>query len=148
MSPAQIIEVQGSFAALSDDPDRVAALFYSRLFELDPDLRPLFTGDMESQGAKLMKMIGVAVGALGRIEAIVPAVKSLGERHHAYGVEDKDYATVGSALLWTLERGLGSRFTPATRAAWSAVYALLSSTMQSAARAAAEHELTAHLALD
>jgi hemoglobin-like flavoprotein len=78
-----------------------------------------------------MQMLGLAVNSLDRIEQLLPALQSLGTRHVVYGVRDKDYDTVGRALLWTLRKGLGEAFTPDVEAAWSNVYATLASAMQS-----------------
>jgi hemoglobin-like flavoprotein len=133
LSTHEIALVQGSFAHVLPIADAAAGLFYGRLFELDPELRPLFRGDMMAQGRALMAMLKVAVAGLTRLDEIVPAVQLLGRRHAGYGVKDEHYATVGSALVWTLERGLGAAFTSETRAAWIKVYALLAATMQEAA---------------
>jgi len=125
--------VKESFEKVLPIADVAAELFYGRLFELDPSLRRLFHRDMKEQGRMLMQMIRVAVANLDRLGDIVPAVEALGERHARYGVEDSHYATVGEALIWTLEQGLGDAFTPETRQAWITVYGVLSSVMQSAA---------------
>lgn len=133
MDQATITLVQDSFRKVEPIAPLAAELFYKKLFEMDPSLKSLFNGDMEAQGAKLMKMIGIAVNGLNNLDAIVPAVKDLGARHVGYGVKDKDYETVGGALLWTLEQGLGDDFTPDVRNAWADVYGLLAGTMQAAA---------------
>lgn len=78
-----------------------------------------------------MQMLGLAVNSLDRMEQLLPVVRSLGTRHVSYGVRDKDYDTVGQALLWTLRKGLGEAFTRDVEAAWSNVYATLASAMQS-----------------
>ncbi len=129
--------VRDSYAKIRADAPAVAAIFYQRLFEIGPDLRPLFKGDMAEQGRKLMTMITTAVDSLDRIDAIVPAVQQLGRRHAAYGVKLADYDTVGAALLWTLEHGLGDDFTPPVRDAWTACYTTLAGVMKAAASAAA-----------
>ncbi len=136
MEQQTIATVQESFKKVEPIAPLAAELFYKKLFELDPALKSLFKGDMEAQGAKLMKMIGIAVNGLNNLDAIVPAVQELGVRHVDYGVKDKDYETVGKALLWTLEQGLGDHFTPDVRNAWAEVYGLLAGTMQAAANAA------------
>jgi len=133
MTPEQKTLVKESFEKVLPIADVAAELFYGRLFELDPSLRQLLHGDMKEQGRKLMTMIRVAVANLDRLDDIVPAVEALGERHARYGVEDSQYATVGEALIWTLQKGLGDAFTPETRQAWIEVYGLLSSVMQNAA---------------
>ena len=130
----QIGLVQSSWAKLTPIGEQAAALFYDKLFELDPKLKSLFRGDMHEQGQKLVQMIDTAVRGLSHLEAIVPAVQALGRRHAGYGVEDRDYDTVASALLSTLELGLGDGFTTEVREAWTAVYILLATTMQAASR--------------
>jgi hemoglobin-like flavoprotein len=126
--------VQGTFASIATIADDAAVLFYQRLFELDPSLRPMFRGDMSEQRKKLMQMITAAVKGLDRLEQLVPVAQDLGRRHAGYGVRDSHYETVGAALLWTLEAGLGKAFTPEVKEAWTAVYGLLSTTMKDAAR--------------
>lgn len=132
----QVQLVQESWAMVEPIADTAAELFYGRLFETAPEVKPLFSGDMKAQGRKLMAMITVAVKGLSDLESIVPAVQDLGKRHVAYKVKEEHYAVVGSSLLWTLEKGLGDAFTPATQEAWTTVYGLLSSTMIDAAKAA------------
>jgi hemoglobin-like flavoprotein len=138
MTNEQIKLVQDSFRQVAPIAETAAQLCYARLFELDPDLELLFKGNLTEQGRKLMQMIGLAVNSLDRMEQLLPAVRSLGARHVSYGVRDKDYDTVGQALLWTLRKGLGEAFTPDVEEAWTNVYATLASAMQSAAATPAE----------
>lgn len=130
MTPAQIALIRVSFASVKPIADTAAALFYGRLFDLDPSLRPMFKRDMEEQGRMLMQVIGVAVASLNRLETLVPVLRDLGRRHGDYGVRDEHYHTVAEALLWTLQTGLGDKFTPEVRDAWVAVYGVLAGTMQ------------------
>ena len=134
MTPRQMALVQGSWKDVLAVSETTAQLFYLRLFALDPSLQPMFKGEMREQGRKLIAMMSVAVNGLARIETLVPVIEALGRRHAGYGVKDEHYATVAAALLWALEQGLGARFTPDVRDAWSAAYGLLASTMQAAAR--------------
>lgn len=136
MTPHQKQLVQTTFAKVAPIADEAAALFYGRLFELDPSLRPLFKTDLKEQGRKLMRMIGMAVNGLDRLDELVPAVRQLGTRHVGYGVRDEHYDTVAAALVWTLEQGLGSDFTPEVKDAWVVVYGVLASTMKEAAATA------------
>jgi nitric oxide dioxygenase len=133
MTPKQIILVQTSFEQVLPIAEQAAVLFYGRLFEIDPSLRPLFRGDMAEQGRKLMTTLKVVVNGLTRLEALVPAVEALGRRHAGYGIKDEHYNTVAAALLWTLEQGLGEAFTAEVRTAWVAAYTILSEVMIAAA---------------
>lgn len=135
MTPEEITLVQGTWQKVVPIKDTAAELFYGKLFELDPTLRPLFSGDMKEQGRKLMTMISVAVNGLTRLDTLVPAVQDLGRRHAGYGVKDEHYATVATALVWTLEQGLGAAFTPEVKAAWVKTYGVLAGTMKTAAAA-------------
>ena len=130
MTPRQIDLVQKSFNDVKPIAATAADLFYKRLFALDPSLRPMFKGEMGKQGQMLMSMIGAAVSGLRNLETLAPVVRKLGARHVAYGVRTEHYATVGSALLWTLEQGLGDKFAPEVREAWTGAYTLLSEVMQ------------------
>lgn len=125
LSAHQITLVQTSFSKVSPIADTVASLFYSRLFKLDPSLESMFKGDIREQGRKLMQLLAFAVKSLDSLESLVPHVKALGQRHLNYGVSQAHYHTVGSALLWTLQQGLGEEFTPEVEGAWLTVYTLL-----------------------
>jgi hemoglobin-like flavoprotein len=139
MTSQEVNLIKTSFARIEPIAETAAALFYERLFELDPGLRRLFSGDMNEQGRKLMQMIAVAVKGLDRLDQLIPAVQALGARHSGYGVQDQHYETVGTTLLWTLEKGLGADFTAETREAWIKVYSVLSQTMKNAIRRPAEN---------
>jgi hemoglobin-like flavoprotein len=134
MTPEQVKLVQQSLPQIEPIADDAASLFYACLFDLDPPLAELFHGDLREQGRKLMQMIGMAVKGLDRPDKLLPVLRELGARHAGYGVNERDYQTVGTALLWTLERGLGSTFTPEIKAAWSAVYQVLADTMKAGSR--------------
>jgi hemoglobin-like flavoprotein len=108
MTRDQIRLVQASFRNVLPIREQAAALFYDRLFEIDPGTRGLFADtDLRSQGGKLMAAIGMVVHALDAPESMVEKLKELARRHVNYGVENRHYATVGAALLWTLQVGLG-----------------------------------------
>lgn len=145
MHADQINHVQTTFKEVAKIKEAAADLFYGKLFELDPSLAPLFKGDMEVQGRALMAMLATAVGGLNKLETIVPAVQELAVRHAGYGVAEKDYDTVGAALLWTLEQGLGDLYTEEVAEAWTAVYGLLASTMIEAAYSEQDNEVAAEV---
>jgi hemoglobin-like flavoprotein len=130
VTPEQIVLVQETFAQVVPIADTAAVLFYGRLFEMDPDLRALFRADMSAQYSNLMQTLTVVVRGLDRLDSILPAVQALGRRHAGYGVKDQHFDLVGEALLWTLQQGLGSAFTPEVRQAWATAYGLLASTMR------------------
>jgi len=129
MTSEQVKAIQDSFAKVAPISEQAAEIFYGRLFEIAPAVEPLFRGDMKEQGKKLMAMLTVVIGGLSNLEAVLPAASALAKRHVGYGVKTTDYAPVGEALLWTLERGLGEHWTPDVAAAWTAAYTVLSDFM-------------------
>jgi methyl-accepting chemotaxis protein/hemoglobin-like flavoprotein len=138
ISASQVALVQASFERVKPIADTAADLFYGRLFEIAPQVRPLFPEDMTAQKRKLIAMLALAVANLDKPEALVAAVSDLGRRHLGYRAEEAHYEPVGAALLWTLEQGLGPAFTPELRQAWAETYGIVAGLMRSAtiARAA------------
>lgn len=128
--------VQSTFALVAPIAEQAAEIFYNKLFEIDPELKPLFKGDIKEQGKKLMSMLAAAVKGLDDLGGLVPVVQDLGKRHVDYGVKDEHYDTVAAALLYTLETGLADAWNDDVKDAWVAVYTVLSTTMKDAAAAA------------
>jgi hemoglobin-like flavoprotein len=137
MTPEQVILVQTSFERILPIASQAAALFYRRLFVLDPALRALFKGDMAEQGRKLMTMLRMVIVGLDRLETLLQAIEQLGARHHSYGVQAEHLATFAAALLLMLEHSLGELWTLEVGSAWVSAYQLLAATMLEAAPVAA-----------
>ncbi len=133
MTPEQVAMVQESFKKVVPIAGTAADLFYGRLFEIAPEVRPLFPEDLKEQKKKLIGMLATAVTNLHQVDKIMTAVQDLGRRHVAYGVTAQQYEPVGAALLWTLEKGLGDDFTPPVKEAWTETYITLAGVMQNAA---------------
>lgn len=139
MHQLQIDLVQKSWNKIVPMKASIAAAFYAKLFELDPALQSLFKENLVEQGEKLMQMANTVVGELSEWDDLVPFIQVIGVKLAKYGIEEKDYETVGKALIGTLTKILGADFTEDVKAAWIAVYAILASTMKQAAT-----ELTIH----
>ena len=135
--------VRESWARFEPIAVQSAPYFYDKLFELDPDASRLFARtDMDAQGEKVMSMFAEIVRTLDQPETLVAEVADLGRRHVQYGVHDSQYDSVGTALLWTLEQGLGDEFTPEIRDAWTEVYLYVSAIARRATiRASKEHQI-------
>ncbi|MEO1449244.1 MAG: globin family protein [Bacteroidota bacterium] len=129
MTSQQILLVRNSWPQIQLIRELAGKLFYERLFELNPSLRPMFSEDIEPQTRKLMTTLQHVVSHLNRLEELLPQVRAMGQRHEDYGVKPEHYAPVGEALLWTLERGLGSAWTPELAEAWTAAYTILAEAM-------------------
>ncbi len=133
LTPDEIQLVQKSFTLVDPIADDTAALFYKKLFEIDPSIKPLFKGDMADQGSKMMSVLKTAIAGLDKFDQLVPALKIMGQRHQSYGTEFKHYESFAKALLWTLREGLKGAFTPEMEQAWAKTYSALAEAMMTGA---------------
>ena len=133
MTPEEKALVKDSWAKVLPIKETAAELFYNRLFEIAPEVKPYFKGDMKDQGEKLMKMLNTAVSGLDNLEALITPLQNLGKKHVSYGVKNEDYDKVGAAFLWTLEQGLGDAFTNEVKEAWVVTYTTVATVMKEAA---------------
>lgn len=129
MTPDQVALVQDSFRKVAPIADQAAVLFYDRLFETAPQVRAMFPSDMTEQRKKLMTTLGVVVADLNDLPSILPAASALAKKHVGYGVKPEHFPIVGQALLWTLEKGLGTAWTPQLAAVWTTAYTTLADYM-------------------
>jgi hemoglobin-like flavoprotein len=128
LSADDIARVRASFDRFWSLSAGTAELFYRHLFELAPDVRPLFQADMLVQQRKFMATLATIVGNLDN-EIALSAAAALAKHHVDYGVRPDHYSFVGQSLLWSLEHTLGEEWTPEVAASWSKAYALVSDHM-------------------
>lgn len=138
MTNRQIEQLETTYATIRPAAAGFALMFFRKLFAGDPSLRRLFRGDLHQHGQELVDMLGIAVGSLRDFEELLPEVVALGQRHIAYGVKPRDYATGAAALLWTIEQVLSQQsFTPEVKAAWTEVTQMVIAAMRFGAPAIA-----------
>lgn len=137
MNAEQVALIRESWAKVYPIKDTAARLFYGKLFDTYPEVKPLFKGDMDEQGRKLMAMINTAVNGLDDLDALIDPVTDMGARHAGYGVKDEDYDKVAVCLIWTLEQGLGDDFTDEVKDAWVVLYTTVADVMKQGAKAPA-----------
>lgn len=129
MTDTQIQLVKNSWSYVIINSDDAGQLFYSRLFEVAPDVRQLFKEDTKEQARKLMNMVTLVVTKLQKLDEIMGEVRLLAQRHTTYGTQSSHYAIVGECLIWTLRKGLGDKWNDETEKAWLAVYNVLAKAM-------------------
>ena len=118
--------VVASFARIAPQADAFARRFYSRIFEADPALRPLFPADMAGQREKLVGALQLAVQSLRLPEVLQPLLRDLGRRHAGYGVEARHFAPIGAALMGALAEAEAAAWSPTLAQAWLATWQELS----------------------
>src|SRR5262245_59677712 len=136
MTPEEIHLLRKSFDRVERESHVAALVFYRRLFELDPALRPLFKTNIEEQARKLIEMLGLALSLTEQPGRLETELMALGARHVGYGVTEEHYATVGRALLAMLAEVLGKHFTATTGQAWLGFYTFIADTMKRGAAGA------------
>ncbi|MEP6726299.1 MAG: globin domain-containing protein [Bacteroidota bacterium] len=130
MTAQQTALVQQTWKLFRDiNPQVIGDVFYSKLFTDEPAVKRLFKAPITAQYKKLIDMISVIVGRLQEIESITDGIREMGIRHAGYGVKPQHYKSVGDALLWTLEQGLGQDWNQEVQEAWIACYQWLADTM-------------------
>jgi hemoglobin-like flavoprotein len=127
--PENIRTIRDSFAAIRLSDREAGLVFYKRLFQVAPGVRPLFPASLEDQSEKLFKTLKILVASLDRLDTVVPVLHDLGRRHTAYGAKPEHYAVVGAALIWTLREALGDAFTPAVEQDWLQLFSVASAAM-------------------
>ena len=142
MTPPQVYLIRKSFAQLARHEHVAALVFYRRLFELDPSLRPLFKGDIEEQARKLVDMLAALIAMLERPQSLELELRAMRARHAGYSVNHDQCATVGRALVDMLDEALGDAFTPAVCAAWTALYGAVETIMLAGASEVPAEALT------
>jgi nitric oxide dioxygenase len=140
MDSITIRHLRNSAALMPAGDHRPAEEFYRRLFELAPEVRPLFNREIGPQAKKLSEMLAWVIAHLEQPDELVTEMRKLGERHGGYGVEVNHYAPVGSALIWMFQQTLADRFTPEMEEAWLEAYAFISGEMERGFREAAPDE--------
>ena len=138
MDARQISLVQASFEHVATLGVKAAEIFYAELFAIDPSLRAMFKGDLQEQQKKLLAALGLVVRALHTPEKIIGPVEKLAVKHLDYGVKPEHYTYVGNALLRTLKKGLGPKFTPELCDAWVDAFRMLAQVMKKAAYGSAQ----------
>ena len=134
MPARRVHTIRKSFAQLARHEHVAGLVFYRRLFELAPELKPMFKGDIELQAKKLLEMLGVLIAMLERPHGLELELKAMGARHADYGVKDEHYAVVGQALLDMLGETLDGDFTPDVREAWTWLYGAVETLMKQGAQ--------------
>ena len=137
MTPEQIDLIRRSFDALWPVRRKLADAFYSRFFELAPDAKGLFTGDLAHQHLKLMDMIAAIVGALDQRDLFQSLIRHTGRKHGQFGVRPPHFSAFGDALIFSLEQQFGPKFTPELKAAWIVLYDDVQKEMIQATRSSA-----------
>jgi len=129
--------LEASFDLVAPRGDELVDIFYARLFETAPAVRPLFAGtDMQRQKAMLLAALVLLRKSLRDLDAIAPKLRELGARHVAYGAEPDHYPVVGAVLIASMAEEAGDLWRPEYEIAWAGAYTAVAGAMLEGAAAA------------
>jgi len=138
MTTHQINLIKSSWEIAAGDQEAVGGLFYGRLFNIAPDIEPMFRhATIEEQSVKLTSTLSYIIGKLDKLDDITMEVVKLA-KHVNYGVKEEHYNAVGLALIWTLRRALADNWNDELQDAWLLCYCTLSSAMIGASEYASQ----------
>jgi hemoglobin-like flavoprotein len=137
MTPEQRKIVHNSFRKTIQKREDFAEYFYACLFDIAPEMKPLFREDIEEQAHRFIGMVSLAVAGMKDHETVSPEFENLGRRHRGYQIRASHYEPFGRALIWSLGQVLEKDFTPEVRQAWTAWYELVAQIMAGAKPCAA-----------
>jgi len=129
LTPARIALIRQTFHDLAAEKQTASQRFYELLFEIAPELRGLFRGDMENQGMRFMSTLGTILDDIDNPETLRPHVERLAKGHAAVGVKPADFVPMGEALVRTMDETLGDRFPAGARTAWQEAYDFIARQM-------------------
>jgi hemoglobin-like flavoprotein len=121
VTPPQVELIRETFPVVEEFAGPMTQLFYGRLFQVAPELRSLFHGNIQVQGVKFAEMLAALAGSASDLQKYAGPLRAMGHRHAGYGVKPVNYPVVGQALLWALGQALESEFTPQVKEAWTAL---------------------------
>jgi len=131
--------LETSFDLVAPRGDELTEIFYARLFEAAPEVRPLFAGaDMARQRQMLLAALVLLRQSLRNLDAVLPALRKLGARHVAYGTKPAHYPLVGATLIGAMETVAGEEWQLRYAQAWSEAFGVVAAVML---EGAAEAEL-------
>lgn len=135
--------LETSFDHVAPRGDELMDVFYRRLFDAAPAVRPLFPDDMRKQKTMLLGALVLLRKSLRDLEAIVPKLRELGARHVGYGAQPEHYPVVGAVLIASLAEVAGDAWSARFEHAWTTAYGIVAATMLEGAATAEPVRLAA-----
>lgn len=129
MIDSKTIEIiKSTVPALKEHGVEITKTFYKRMFENNPEVMPLFNMDRQASGEQpkaLAMTILAAAQNVDNLEAIMPVVNKIGERHCDCNIKPEHYPIVGKNLLIAIKEVLGDAATDEVIEAWGKTYGVI-----------------------
>ena len=122
--------LETSFDLVAPRGDELMDVFYARLFEAAPAVKPLFARtDLRKQKIMLLRVLGLLRQSLRNLDAIVPVLHDLGARHVDYGAQPEHYPVVGAVLIASMAEVAGDAWRPEYERAWAGAFDIVAGAM-------------------
>ena len=134
MNSKQIALVRKTCSDVAPVADSTAEVFYQKLFQLNPALRPVFAGHLHERGRHLLETVEAAARVTDKPDLLASVMADLDNHQIASAAGDRRYEAIGAALILAFRQGLGPAFTPDARQAWIALFDYIDGTMKAKTR--------------
>lgn len=118
-STAPVLEVHGV---------TITKTFYKNLFAAHPELLNIFNHTNQEKGRQqtaLANTVYAAAVHIENLEAILPVVHQIGQKHRSLGILPEHYPIVGQFLLAAIKEVLGDAATEEILSAWGEAYGVI-----------------------
>ncbi|RYM02719.1 NO-inducible flavohemoprotein [Sporolactobacillus sp. THM7-7] len=125
MDQKTIDVIQSTVPVLESKGEEIVVAFYHHMLETHPELRNIFNKTNQSrltQPKALAAMIYQAARSIDHLDALLPQVQRVAEKHRSIGVKPEQYPIVGENLIWALKHVLQDAATEEVINAWSEAY--------------------------
>ncbi|MBI5727213.1 MAG: hypothetical protein HY965_05140 [Ignavibacteriales bacterium] len=93
-------------------------IFFSKLYEMDPDLKCMMKISDEAGERKYFGILVFLINRMDSIDSGFPLLEELAANCILQGMKEKHFVVLGQAFYWTLAQTLRSAFTEEVKNAW------------------------------
>ncbi len=111
-------------------PISLAERIYERLFEIAPQVRSMFSPNMDMQTNKLLAMLTTLVNFAGDPSKFNEHLERLRYSHADYGVEAAHYDVLKEVMFHVITEAMGDALTEADVAVWTKFYDTIANHMK------------------
>jgi nitric oxide dioxygenase len=117
--------IKSTVPVLEKHGETITTRFYQLMFGNHPELLNIFNHANQKQGRQQKALAGTVYAAamyIDNLEAILPVVKQIAEKHRSLGILPEHYPIVGKHLLMAIKDVLGDAATDEIIDAWAQAY--------------------------
>ncbi|WP_438971004.1 NO-inducible flavohemoprotein [Methylophaga sp.] len=128
LKPETTKVIQSTLPILQQHGESLTSLFYQRMFENNPEVKPFFNQAHQERGTQQRALAGAICAYAEHInspEKLNDAVELIAQKHASLGIKPEHYPIVGKNLIAAIRELLGDAATEEIVAAWSDAYGVL-----------------------